>query len=213
MEIAIAAAIGATLSGVTGGDPLEGALIGGITGGIGSGFGAAAGPLAGNTGIGALQQVTQQSVGGGFFSGLTSFLPSISLGQAVLAGGAILSSSAASEEGEFAQQQGDFQAGDLTQQAEFTRLEAEEEEKEFKRRQSAADSLFFAAAPNRSLIVSSDFRRETAVQAKKISTGGERSATRLESAASLARAGGVNARRSSNRKAASSLLSGLEAFA
>jgi hypothetical protein len=199
MEIAIAAAVGAAFSAVTGGDPLEGALIGGITGGLG-------GAGAGSTFTGRIGGLTGVPGGSSLFS-------SLSLGNVLLAGGGILSASSAIQQGNAAEDQANQQAEIENQRALRARQLGAIEAQDFRKRSSAQDASFFNARPNRSLLVATDFQRESELQALRIENNAEVGATRLDQSAFLGRVTGQNKKRVSRTQAAGSLLSSAAAFA
>ena len=131
--------------------------------------------------------------------------------------GAIVSGIGAIRQGQAAQQQADFQSAIMQQQAERERLNAEAAEEDFRRRQSRLlasrrallGGAGIEAGEGSPLLVSSDFAGETELQALRIRSGGELSATRLEQQAGLERLRGRAARTAGFTRGGALLLSGV----
>ena len=127
-----------------------------------------------------------------------------------------LSAVGAARQGQAAQQQANFQAAILRQQAESDRQKAAAEEEDFRRAQSrdfatrraglgASGVVPAAGSP---LLVSEDFVGESELQALRIRAGGEVTATRLEQQAVLQRFKGRAARSAGVTRGGALLLSG-----
>lgn len=133
--------------------------------------------------------------GAGAGKTVSTFTILSAVGTAVQALGAI-------QKGQAAQAQANFQAGILRQQAESDRLKAAADEADFRRRQSfvlaqrraALGASGIEPAAGSPLLVSEDFAAEVELQALRIRSGGEVTATRAEQQAVLQRFQGRAAR-------------------
>lgn len=135
---------------------------------------------------------------------------------ALLVAGVAMTAVSAVGAGVAAKNQADFQAADDRQRADREREIAEQNEEDFRRKQ---DRLFGTARANKGrsgvdqstgspLLAASDFAAEEELQALRILSGGEVSATRLEDQARLTKTAGKNARTRGFFRAGASLLSG-----
>jgi len=137
-------------------------------------------------------------------------------GTALIASAFALSAFSAVAQGFAAKQTADFQAGILRQQAERDRLQAASDEDDFRRNQSrvlaarraALGASGVEASEGSPLLVSEDFAGEVELQALRIRSGGELTATRAEQQATLQRFQGRAARTSGFLRGGSLLLSG-----
>ncbi len=130
--------------------------------------------------------------------------------------GAALSAVGAIQQGQAGQAQANLQAGILQQQADRDRQQASSDEADFRARQSRAlasrRAALGAAGVEQSsgspLLVSQDFAGETELQALRIRTGGEVTATRAEQQAGLQRFQGKSAKNRGFVRGGALLLSG-----
>ena len=134
-----------------------------------------------------------------------------------LIAGAVFSGVGAIQQGQAAKAQGKFQAAILTQQATRDRLQAESDEEDFRRNQSrilaarraALGASGVEAGAGSPLLVSEDFASEVELQALRIRTGGEVTATRAEQQAVLQSFQGRAASRAGFVRGGSLLLTGV----
>ena len=130
--------------------------------------------------------------------------------------GTALSALSSLQQGQAAQAQANFQAGILRQQAESDRQVAAAKEEDFRRRQSfvlaqrraALGAAGIEPASGSPLLVSEDFAGEVELQALRIRSGGEVTATRAEQQAVLQRFKGRAARTSGFTRGGALLLTG-----
>ena len=132
-------------------------------------------------------------------------------------GGAAISAVGAIQQGQAAQAQGNLQAQVLQQQATSERQRAAADEADFRNRQSRATAERRAGlgasgvdpSQGSPLLVSEDFAGEAELQALRIRTGGEVTATRAEQQATLQRFQGRAAQRSGFIRGGSLLIGGI----
>lgn len=123
-------------------------------------------------------------------------------------------------QGRAAGKQAEFQAAVNEQQAARERQISAGTEEDFRRKQSSLLAQRRAAlggagietGTGTSLLAAKDFAAETELQALRIRSGGETTATRLQQQAELTRLGGKSAQTRGFARAGSSLLSGLAKF-
>ena len=127
-----------------------------------------------------------------------------------------LSAAGSISQGRAAKKQAQFEAGISEQQAQREREISAAEEGDFRKKQSAILAERRAAlggagvqlSTGTPLLASEDFAAEVELQARRIRSGGQTRATRLEQEAALRRAAGRNAQTQGLFRAGSSLLSG-----
>ena len=143
----------------------------------------------------------------------------ITLLQAFSALGTAVSVIGSISEGKDASRQANFQATTQRQQAVREREVAAAEEDDFRRQQSRRLASIRAAggasgvegSTGTSLLATDDFVTEAELQALRIRSGGNTSATRLEQQAALTAAAGKSAKKAGFAKAGASLLTGFSA--
>ena len=146
---------------------------------------------------------------------LTATISAIAAGASIV--GTAIQAVGAIQQGQATQQQSNLQAGILEQQAAGDRLQAGAKEGDFRARQSRALASRRAAlgasgvdpAAGSPLLVSEDFAGEVELQALRIRTGGEVTATRAEQQATLQRFQGRAARKSGFVRGGALLLTGV----
>jgi len=120
-------------------------------------------------------------------------------------------------QGQAANNQAEFQATVMRQQAERDRQQAAADEEDYRRnasrlmasRRASQGAMGVESGTGSPLLVSEDFAGETELQALRIRNGGQVQADRLEQSADLTRRSGRNARTSGFTRAGSLLLSGV----
>ena len=131
-------------------------------------------------------------------------------------GGAVVSAVGAFQSGRQAASTAKVQSAVMQQQADRERQDAEARERDFRRNQSAMMASRRAMlgasgvepGEGSPLLAGEDFARESELQALRIRSGGETTATRLEQEASLTRARGRQERTAGYFRGGSLLLSG-----
>jgi len=129
---------------------------------------------------------------------------------------AVVGAAGAISSGMAASKQSKFQSAVMQQQADRERQEATQREEDFRREQSRlmarrralGGATGVEMGTGSPLLASEDFAGEVELQALRLRSGGELSATRLEQSAALERAAGRNARTGGFFRAGSSLLTG-----